>query len=195
MNHNAASESILSYTDEALAQEIIQSRDTTAFGILYDRYEKMVYNKCYQFVSNKEEAKDLTHDVFLQVFLKINTFKGTARFSSWLYSVCYNFCVNYINRDKEKQISSKSNDIDEEYNLSQDEITDDILLALKVEKLHKALALIPPEDKMILQMKYQDDITIKELQHLLDISESAVKMRLARAKDKLILEYDKMEEL
>lgn len=193
MNGNTTLGEILNYTDEALAQEIINSRDTTAFGILYDRYEKMVYNKCYQFVSNKEEAKDLAHDVFLQVFIKINTFKGTAKFSSWLYSVCYNFCVNYINRNKEKKISSQSNDIDEEYSLSQDEVSDETLLELKAEKLQKALVLIPPEDKMILQMKYQDDISIKELQQVLEISESAVKMRLARAKEKLITIYNKID--
>lgn len=193
MNSNTKLGEILNYTDEALAQEIINSRDTTAFGILYDRYEKMVYNKCYQFVSNREEAKDLAHDVFLQVFVKINTFKGTAKFSSWLYSVCYNFCINYINRNKEKKISSQSNDIDEEYSLSQDEVSDETLLELKAEKLQKALVLIPPEDKMILQMKYQDDISIKELQQVLEISESAVKMRLARAKEKLITIYNKID--
>lgn len=193
MNQKTPKETISNFTDEELAQEIIDSRDTIAFGILYDRYEKMVYNKCYQFVSNTEEAKDLAHDVFLQVFIKINTFKGTAKFSSWLYSVCYNFCVNYLNRNKEKKISSQSNDIDQEYGLSQEEISDETLLELKVEKLKKALVLIPPEDKMILQMKYQDDISIKELQLVLEISESAVKMRLARAKEKLITIYNKID--
>jgi RNA polymerase sigma-70 factor (ECF subfamily) len=67
------------------------------FGVLYDRYEHLVYNKC--FVNSIDEAKDLTQDVFLHVFIKIGSFKGNSKFSTWLYSVTYNF-VLIINRDK-----------------------------------------------------------------------------------------------
>jgi RNA polymerase sigma-70 factor (ECF subfamily) len=60
---------------------------------------------------------------------------------------------------------------------------------MQVDKLEIALTLIPPEDRMILQMKYQDDVPIKELQEVLELSESAVKMRLSRAKAKIVELY------
>jgi RNA polymerase sigma-70 factor (ECF subfamily) len=179
-------------TDEDLASKIGKNNDTAMFGALYDRYEHLVYNKCYGFVNSIDEAKDLTQDVFLHVFLKIATFKGSAKFSTWLYSVTYNFCVNYINRDKERKISSNSNQVEEQYDLAI-EVSDYSLSQMQVSKLEKSLTLIPPEDRMILQMKYQDDVTIKELQEVLDLSESAVKMRLSRAKVKIVEVYNNLE--
>jgi RNA polymerase sigma-70 factor (ECF subfamily) len=63
---------------------------------------------------------------------------------------------------------------------------------MQVDKLEIALTLIP-EDRMILQMKYQDDVPIKELQEVLELSESAVKMRLSRAKAKIVELYNNLE--
>ena len=61
---------------------------------------------------------------------------------------------------------------------------------MKVEQLKRVMELIDPEEKMILLLKYQDNLSIKELSEALDIGESAVKMRLKRAKDKLVLKYN-----
>jgi RNA polymerase sigma-70 factor (ECF subfamily) len=177
-------------TDEDLVKEIVAKRDSMLFGVLYDRYAKMVYNKCYGFAKSQKEAEDLTQDVFLMVFVKLASFKGKSKFSTWLYSFTYNFCVNYVNRDKGRKISDKSNDIgDEEYKLSQ-EVTDEHLLELQVEKLQKALEMIPGEDKTILMLKYQDGVSIKELESTLKLGASAIKMRLKRAKAKVIEAYN-----
>lgn len=64
-------ESILNLSDEDLVDEIVKTRDENLFEVLYDRYEKIIYNKCYGFVNNAEEAKDLTQEIFLKLFLKI----------------------------------------------------------------------------------------------------------------------------
>lgn len=179
-------------SDDELIKKIAKSNDTVCFGELYDRYAEKVYNKCFGFVFNEAEAKDLTQDVFLHLFINLKKFNFKSKFSTWLYSLTYNFCVNYLNRDKEKKISSQSNDIDEEYKLSV-EVSDYSLFQMKVDRLEQVLLKIPPEDKMILQLKYQDDVSIKELVELLQISESAVKMRLSRAKNKVVEEYNKLE--
>ncbi|WP_246160927.1 RNA polymerase sigma factor [Maribacter flavus] len=177
-------------TDEDLVKEIVAKKDSMIFGVLYDRYAKMVFNKCYGFAKSQKEAEDLTQDVFLMVFVKLASFKGNSKFSTWLYSFTYNFCVNYVNRDKGRKISDRSNDIgDEEYRLSQ-EVTDEHLLELQVEKLKKALEMIPGEDKTILMLKYQDGVSIKELESTLELGTSAVKMRLKRAKAKVIEAYN-----
>lgn len=180
------------FTDEDLVREIVAKKDSMMFGILYDRYARMVYNKCYGFAKSQKEAEDLTQDVFLMVFVKLASFKGKSKFSTWLYSFTYNFCVNYVNRDKGRKISDRSNDIgDEEYRLSQ-EVTDEHLLELQVEKLKKALEMIPGEDKTILMLKYQDGASIKELESTLELGTSAIKMRLKRAKAKVIEAYNSL---
>ena len=185
--------SVHKLSDQELIYKIVESNNTQLFAILYDRYSKVVYNKCYGFSKNKEEAEDLTHDVFIRLFVKLKTFKGNSKFSTWLYSFTYNFCVNYVQRNaykKKEKVTVVTDQIKEDEAL--DEIDDATLFELKSEKLAKALELIEPADKMILLMKYQDDMSIKEIKEVLDIGESAVKMRIKRAKQKVVKMYQEL---
>jgi len=182
-------DAVHSLTDEALVEAIVNTNDTMLFEVLYDRYATMVYNKCYGFANGVDEAKDLTQDVFLRVFIKLGSFKGKSKFSTWLYAFTYNHCVNYVTRNTAKKIEKKAVSYDTVVNLSEAEEDDHSFSQMKVDKLKKALELISPAEKMILLLKYQDFLSIKEIVDVLEIGESAVKMRLKRAKDKLILVY------
>lgn len=178
-------------SDEELVKAIVTSNDTLLFEILYDRYSRVVYNKCYGFATNNQEAEDLAQDVFLKLFVKLQTFKGKSKFSTWLYAFTYNHCVNYVNRNNSKKIEKQS--VDTEYigdAYYEPEEDDKAINLLKVEKLKEALEKISPEEKMILLLKYQDLLSIKELKDVFDIGESAVKMRLKRAKEKLVNVYN-----
>ncbi len=162
------------------------------FEELYDRYAPMVYNKCYGFAKNMDEAKDLTQDVFLRVFIKLASFKGNSKFSTWLFAFTYNHCVNYVTRNTAKKLEKQS--VSSE-NIDIQNIGDDLestsdFQDMRVEKLHKIMTFMSPKDKMILLLKYQDGLSVKELSKALDISESAVKMRLKRAKEKLVHKYE-----
>ena len=177
-------------TDEELVSKIVAKNDTMLFGVLYDRYSRMVYNKCYGFSKSQDEAEDLTQDVFLLLFIKLASFKGRSKFSTWLYSFTYNFCVNYVNRNKQRKMSDKSIPMDDaEYKITE-EVSDESIYEMKASKLAKSLEMVSPEDKSILLLKYQDGASIKELCDLLEIGESAVKMRLKRAKVKLLEIYN-----
>ncbi|SMC49691.1 RNA polymerase sigma factor [Moheibacter sediminis] len=174
--------------DELLVEKIVKANDAHLFGLLYDRYVPVVYNKCLSFVSSKEEAQDLTHDIFVKLFVKLNTFKGESKFSTWIYAFTYNHCVNYIQRNQKAQKNTKSinEDIEDEF---LDEISDEQIHEMKAEKLATALQKIGTEDKALLLMKYQDDFSIKEIANTYEIGESAAKMRLSRAKSNLINIY------
>ena len=180
-------------SDEELVEQIVASNDPLLFEKLYDRYAKMVYNKCYGFAKSDDEAQDLTQDVFLQLFIKLRTFKGKSKFSTWLYSFTYNFCVNYINRNKQRKIQDQSVQVEEtEYKLTED-VPDESLYEMKADRLKKALEMISVEDKSLLLLKYQDGASIKDLVTLMDLGESAVKMRLKRAKERLLEIYNTQE--
>ncbi|WP_010519212.1 RNA polymerase sigma factor [Croceivirga radicis] len=180
-------------SDEELVAKIVAKNDTLLFGILYDRYVKLVYNKCYGFARSEDEAEDLTQDVFLMLFVKLASFKGKSKFSTWLYSFTYNFCVNYVNRDKQRKMSDQSVPVDNtEYKLAHEDVSDESIYELKASKLAKALEIISPEEKSILLLKYQDGASIKELCDVLEIGESAVKMRLKRSKAKLLEIYNNL---
>ncbi|WP_203583811.1 RNA polymerase sigma factor [Flagellimonas sediminis] len=177
-------------SDEELVEQIVASNDPLLFGKLYDRYAKMVYNKCFGFAKSEDEAEDLTQDVFLQLFIKLRTFKGRSKFSTWLYSFTYNFCVNYVNRNKQLKIRDQSVQVDESDQKLTEEVPDESLFEMKADKLKKSLELLSAEDKSLLLLKYQDGASIKELVELLELGDSAVKMRLKRAKERLVEIYN-----
>lgn len=183
-------------SDEELVKLLLSTRNTKLFEVIYDRYASKVYNKCFSFVLNEEQAKDLTQDIFLKLYIKLPTFKGNSRFSTWLYTLTYNFCVNYVQRDKAYLIRQSSVNIEmsDKSNDEIDEITDHQVLELKARDLDKALQMIPVEDKAMLLLKYQDEISIQELQQVMGLGASAVKMRLKRAKQKVVEAYNSIND-
>lgn len=177
-------------SDEELVEKIVSTKNTLLFGILYDRYADRVYTKCSGFARSDDEAEDLTQDVFLTLYLKLGSFRGISKFSSWVYSLTYNFCVNYVTRNKGRKISEQSQQLDgKEFQLAI-EAEDRSFFHMRSDKLRTVLDLIPPEDKTLLLLKYQDDVSVKELAALLNLGESAVKMRLKRAKAKTLATYN-----
>lgn len=167
-------------TDEQLVAHFIETQKNLYFEQLYDRYSDKVYRKCLSFVKDDAKAEDFTHDIFLKLVLNLGSYKETAKFSTWLYSITYNYCID------QTRVSKKYSEVglDENFDLPDDD--DDAEMAeLEAQQLNKAMKQILPEEKSILMMKYQDDLSIKEISDSLEISESAVKMRLLRAKEKL----------
>ncbi len=177
----------IAYSDFELIDKQLKEGDNKWFGIIYDRHVSVVYNKCLTLVKNKEVAKDLTHDIFLKVFLKLSGFKGNSSFRTWLLSITYNDCIDSLKSTK------KFIDISEDEvpgNLTDGDNNDQEIMSMEIKRLEKLLNKIPTDDKMILLMKYQDDLSIREIEQVLDIKESAVKMRISRAKAKLLNLYN-----
>jgi len=132
----------------------------------------------------------MVQDIFLKVFFQLSKFKGNSRFSTWLYAITYNFCVeHYRKNSKYARV-----EISDQHDQPSDDKEEQELLSLQIDQLKKALEQVDPSDKMILLMKYQDDISIKEIMNQLDISESAVKMRLSRARQRVKKVVQEMEQ-
>ncbi|MEP3837596.1 MAG: sigma-70 family RNA polymerase sigma factor [Algibacter sp.] len=169
-------------TDEQLVSAIVVKNDSALFEILYDRFSKRIYNKCYSFVHNEDEAKDLTQDIFLKLYVKLSSFKGGSKFSTWVYSFTYNHCVNYLSRNKVKKYEKRLPDFYDAADLTEESFSNQDL----VDKLNYGLSMIPAEDKSILILKYQNNLSIKNIEEVLGLGTSAVKMRIKRAKEKLV---------
>jgi RNA polymerase sigma factor (sigma-70 family) len=168
--------------EDEIIKRLINSNDTSAFSSLYDKYADKIYYKCLSFVKDKQLAQDLTHDVFVKIFVTIKKFNFESSFATWVYRITYNFCIDFLRRQQKYQLSR----LEEEEDIGEEEIDDDELFAISVDKLALILEEIPPDDKAILLMKYQDELTLKDIMQTLDISESATKMRLKRAKEKVV---------
>jgi len=179
-------------TDEKLIEKATNDGDIDAFGIIYDRYHQRVFNKCIIFVKSKSLAEDLTHDIFLKAFTKLSQFDFKSKFSTWFYSLAYHQCIDQVR----KMSYDKKTDYIEMEAIEERRVkvthtdSESKLLGVDVETLEKVLDKLLPNDKMILLMKYQDDMSIKELQQEFEIGESAVKMRLLRARERAVAIYE-----
>lgn len=170
-------------SDEQVVSEIVINRKAEMIDILYSRYAERVYQKCFSFVKDSNLAEDLTHDIFIKMYLNLASFEGRSKFSTWFYSITYNFCIEHLRKSqKEKYVSIEDDG----------KVVDDLeveslenLQHIKADRLGTLLEKMKSDDKMILIMKYKDDMSIKEIQETLKISESAVKMRIKRAKEKI----------
>lgn len=169
--------------DEELVKRIIVENKTVLFEELYNRYYLKVVDKCYSFIKNRDQAEDFANDILSKAYEKLPGFKGNARFSSWLYAITYNYSIDYL-RHKKKLHYPNWNSENEIPDIPDEDEAD--LGKLSYENLLKILEMIHPEEKALLLMKYQDNLPGKQIAQTLRISEDAVKMRLKRARTRVI---------
>ena len=182
----------LIYTDEILVQEILETQNPALVSQLYDRYLNRIYRKAVSFVKDAELAEDLTHDIFIKILMSLSSFKGKAKFSTWVYSITYNYCVDYIRRRQKEPIVHNENEFTENTEPLDEVDSHAEWVEIQGSRLGRILDMLNVEEKSILLMKYHDDLSIKEIQDIFDLSESAAKMRIKRAKEKVQLLYNKM---
>ncbi len=181
---------LASLPDEELLEFLDGPQQERVFSILYDRYVQKIYFKAISLVKNSAEAKDLSHDIFIKIFTKIKQYKGNSRLSLWIHSISVNTCINYLNK-KKKFIFTEIDD--QESELSEDPFYDrelKIISELKAQHLKTILESLNEEEKLLMIMKYTDGLSIKEMEEILGLSSSAVKMRLLRTREKIAALYE-----
>ena len=178
-------------SDKEIIQRLKDTGNTQYFGLLYDKYAPKVYQKCISMLKNEEDAKDLVHDILVKAFVKIGTFRGDASFSTWIYHISYNACIDFLKKQqrKQKQITKEPVPNQAKDNIA-DETEDVETKEMKLERLEEVFQLLEPAEKTLLLMKYQDSWKISQIAEVIGISEGAVKMRLKRAREKLKKVYE-----
>lgn len=175
------------FTDEELVSNYLETRENDYFEQLYERYCNKVHRKCLSFTKDDEQAQDLTHDIFLRLATKLSSYKHQARFSTWLYSITHNYCTDQVRsprRRDEVPIGDNWDDINistEDSSAEQEEQS--------VRRVQQAMQFLTEEEQQLLRLKYQDDVSIKDLARQHALTESAVKMRLKRSRDRLRTYY------
>lgn len=168
-------------TDNEIVAEYRETFDPVLYKVIYKRYSGKVYHKCLGMLKSSDEAMDATQDIFIKLYTKIADFEERAKLSTWIYRVTYNYCIDMLRRRKKDQkLFSPESDIPD----IEDEDDDTELLQIEVKKLKVILDKIPEGDKAVLMMKYQDDMSIKEISAILGKTESSIKMKLKRARHK-----------
>ncbi len=173
-------------SDKEIIRLLKETGDTQYFGLLYDKYAPKVYQKCISMLKHEEDAKDLVHDILVKAFVKIGTFRGDASFSTWVYHITYNACIDFLKKQQkhQKQIVNDSSPSNADQ-IEDSDLEDVEIKEIQLERLEEVFKLLDPDEKTLLLMKYQDGLKISQIAIILGISEGAVKMRLKRARAKL----------
>jgi len=177
------------YTDEQLVEKILKENDNSYFSVLFLRYKEKIRGKCYSMTKSRSVSDDLLQDIMLKVMEKLNLFKGKSSFSTWLYAITYNHCIEYLRHNKRIKYEDWVESIEIPEEISESDIEN--VLELKSERLQLLLEMLKPEDKALILLKYKEEFDLKKIIYILSLGgESAAKMRLNRAKKRLVAFYN-----
>ncbi len=174
-------------SDSEVIKLYLSTRETAYFSLLYNRYAGKVFSKCISMLKDEGLAQDATQDIFIKIYSNLAKFSEKSKFSTWIYSITYNYCIDFLRR-KKKEKNLFTGEMDNPPDIIE-EVEDHELLQIELKKLKVVLNKIPVGDKAILMMKYQEEMSIKEIAEALDKTESAVKMKIKRAKAKAMSVY------
>ena len=174
-------------SDSEIIREYLRAQRQDYFSMLYRKYADKVYRKCITLLKDQGMAEDATQEIFVKIMLSLANFNEKAQFSTWVYSITYNFCIDIIRKQK-KTKNLFVDDIERAPDVA-DEIPDEFLRSMEVKRLRIVLDTIPTDDHAILLMKYQDDMSIKDIAEGMGKTESAIKMKIKRAKEKAQFVY------
>jgi len=188
----SSSDSFRSICDEEVIKQILQG-DKNKYTILVEKYQQMIFRTCMGFLHNKDDADDLTQEIFIQAYLSLANFKNKSAFSTWIYRIAVNASLNKIRKSIRNKILQRLDTLTgagENYELSVPfTITDNpenILISQEHTKMiMKVLNTLPENQHTAIVLSKYDDMSQKEISEIMNISESAVEALLHRAKKNL----------
>jgi RNA polymerase sigma-70 factor (ECF subfamily) len=162
--------------DDALAG------DTEAFGQLVQKYQDRLYNALVHIVGCTEEARDLVQDAFVQAFVKLDSFKRTSTFYTWLYRIAMNATVSRFRRRRPVQSVEQTREMsgDEPVDLASPE--DRLEQEERALEVHRALAELSTEHRAILVMREVDGFSYEDIAEMMEVPVGTVRSRLHRAR-------------
>ena len=172
-------------SDEQLISQLLEG-DQECLGALYKRYYAKVYARCYSFARNGDDAFDMTQDVLLKAFGNLASFSGHSRFSTWLFAVTTNYCITQSARKSKRY----HEDLGKARHLLAETVdAEDLQKRVEWEALERNLdvylGLLSDEERRMLILKYRMNYSVRDLQKEFNLTASAVKMRLSRARMKM----------
>lgn len=156
------------------------------FKQLYDKYKLKIYKTIYLITNDSSTAEDILQEVFIQVYLKINSLKNASAFEHWLYKITINCCMKNFKKNKRFGIIEDDSKF---YNKSEDNITylpEENLMKKEVSKeIWKLISLLPKYHRIPIILYYYNELSIKEISTIMKCSEGTVKSRLYYCKNYL----------
>ena len=137
--------------------DLVIKGDSRAFAVLVDSYKNLVFSLAMKMLNNREEAEEVSQDTFIKVFKSLEKFKGDSKFSTWIYRVAYNTCLDRLKKNKRQQYTVEINEYTEHQVKTLDNALDKIETKEREQTIQDCLALLPSEDSFLLTLYYFED--------------------------------------
>ena len=163
--------------------EACQAGDRKAQYEVYNSYSRAMYNLCLRMMNNTDEASDMLQEAFLDAFTRIGTFRFESTFGAWLKRIVINKCINALQKRK---IEFVDEDIENENHIIEnDEGIDEDALSLSVERVKKAILLLPENARIVFSLYLLEGYDHSEIAEILKITESTSKTQFMRARQRV----------
>ena len=166
-----------------------QKGDPDAFAALVDEHQRYVYNLALRVVRDENEALDLTQETFVRAWTALPNFRGQSQFRTWLYRIATNLCYNRL-PGLRRSLNDLGDDVLPDVSESGDSGSNPLRAIESNEirsQLHQAIDKLDPNYKILIVLRYHDELSYEDIASLLNLPLGTVKTGLFRAKEKLRL--------
>ena len=160
--------------------------NTNAFSILVDKYKTMVFTLALKIVKSREEAEEISQDTFIKAYKNLSKFKGDSKFSTWLYKIGYRTSLDSLKKNKEKYNTHTIDEITINKIKSTESILDGIERRERAAVINECMLDLPEEERSILWFFYFKELSLKEIVEVTGLSEANVKVKLHRARKRML---------
>ena len=160
--------------------------DRNAFSYLVDKYKTMVYSLALRLIKDKEEAEEISQDAFIKAYQSLASFKGKAKFSSWLYRIVYNTSISLLRQQSASRVSLDETNISETLYQESKENYDTLSAKERKKYLEKALESLESDEKMFVILYYYEERDLDEIASIAGLTKTNTKVKLFRARKKML---------
>jgi RNA polymerase sigma-70 factor, ECF subfamily len=177
----------------------LQAGDREPFGWLVERYQRRIFSLVYHLVRRRDEVEDIVQEAFIKAFQAIRSYNFQSSFATWLSRITVNHCYDYLRRERASRVRyfwqmgeegrGQMEALAERPTEGKREGVDERLAAKEL--VERLLARAPADDRIILSMKELEDLSVEEIAEILDLNVSTVKVRLHRARKRMLEDWRK----
>ena len=177
-------------SDSEIISQVLKG-DHNAYGQLVERYKSYVFTLTLRFMRSREDAEEVSQDIFIKAYRSLADFKGASKFSTWLYTIVNTTCITFL-RKKRLEIQS----LDDERTFEVADSQDSGFRANQIEQksrqnmVNQAISMLSPDDAEIITLFYKNEQSLEEIGQILGLESNTAKVRLHRARARL---KEKME--
>jgi RNA polymerase sigma-70 factor (ECF subfamily) len=181
---------ITGLSDSEIISKVLKG-DQQAYAGLVSRYQNYVFTLVLRFIKSREDAEEVSQDIFIKAYRSLSDFRGESKFSTWLYTIVNTTCITFL-RKKKLEVHSLDNETVFETADSKDSgfSANQVEQKSKVNMVNKAIAMLNPDDAEIITLFYKAEQSLDEIGTILGLEPNTAKVRLHRARTRL---KEKME--